>query len=228
MKKYGISKLVFSSTCSTYGNPIELPISENHPQVPVNPYGQSKLIIEKVLMDVNNAYNIKSISLRYFNAAGADIEGEIGEDHNPETHLIPLILEVVLKRKKHIKIFGNDYNTIDGTCIRDFVHVADLAEAHVLALKGLEQGMPSTAFNLGNSQGFSVMQIIETAERVTECRINRRIQARRPGDPDILIAAITKATFELGWKPRFNRIDEIITHAWNWHKKRFSSLNIKK
>ncbi len=217
MKSQGLHKIVFSSSCATYGNPLSLPLAENHIQNPLNPYGQSKLIVEQMLKDFDRAYGIKSIALRYFNAAGADPDCELGEDHCPETHLIPLIIYTALRIRPKITVFGNDYPTPDGTCIRDYIHVTDLAEAHVLALKKLEADPESGAYNLGNGLGYSVKEIIETTEHVIGGKIPTEIGPRRPGDPDRLVSEPRKAIKELGWKPQYGDIKTILHHAWKWH-----------
>lgn len=220
MLKHRIHRIVFSSTCSTYGSPLSIPISEDHIQNPVNPYGQSKLTIEKMLQDFDTAYDMKSIALRYFNAAGADPDAETGEDHSPETHLIPLVLDAALGIRPHITIHGSNYATPDGTCIRDYIHVTDLAEAHVLALKRLEAGSESCAYNLGNGIGYSVKEIIDVAGQITGRTIPTQTGPRRPGDPDRLISEPRKAINELGWKPQHGDIKVIIDHAWKWHTSR--------
>lgn len=214
-----IKKLIFSSTCATYGVPERNPIPEDHPQDPINPYGASKLMIERVLRDFDAAHGLRSISLRYFNAAGADPDAEIGEDHDPETHLIPLVLDAAAGRRPHITVFGDDYDTPDGTCIRDYIHVTDLADAHLLALKSLENGAASTAFNLGNGQGFSVNQVISTARRVTDREIPVKTGARRAGDPPQLVGDASRAIAILGWKPRFAALEDIVQTAWKWHQR---------
>jgi UDP-arabinose 4-epimerase len=218
MRDHGVKKLVFSSTCATYGNPESTPITEDHPQRPINPYGRSKLIVEQMLRDFDQTHDIKSISLRYFNAAGADPEGEIGEAHDPETHLIPLILDVALGKRPFITVFGDDYDTPDGTCIRDYIHVTDLAEAHLLALHALEDGAQSAAFNLGNGQGFSVKEIIAEAERVTQRQIKSIIGPRRDGDPAALVGDSSLAMSKLNWKPELNHLGDIIHTSWEWHE----------
>ena len=220
MKEHHIDKIVFSSTCSTYGIPVEIPISESHPQIPINPYGSSKLMIEKILNDCDHAHGIKYISLRYFNAAGADPDCETGEDHYPETHLIPLVLEVAAGRKPAITIFGNDYDTPDGTCVRDYIHVTDIASAHVLAMKQLETGSQSDVFNLANGQGFSVKEIIEATSSITGKEIPFIVGPQRPGDPSRLIGDANKAIQTLGWNPRHTDLSFIIGTAWNWLKNR--------
>ncbi|HEY6873446.1 MAG TPA: UDP-glucose 4-epimerase GalE [Geobacteraceae bacterium] len=220
MKNNDIPHIVFSSTCATYGNPISIPISEDHAQQPVNPYGQSKFIVEKMLGDFDQAYGIKYISLRYFNAAGADPEGSVGEDHTPEAHLIPLVLDTALGVYPSVNIFGDDYPTPDGTCIRDYIHVTDLADAHVLALKMLQTGSDSKAFNLGNGSGYSVKEVIEAAERVTGNKIKTIITSRRLGDPAFLVSDSRRARIELGWQPRLNDIVTMLSNAWEWHRKR--------
>lgn len=214
----GISRFIFSSSCSTYGEPEEIPIGEDHPQNPVNPYGRTKLMVEQVLDDFWNAYCLKSVILRYFNAAGADPEGELGEDHEPETHLIPLVLKTALGQRESVHVFGDDYPTKDGTCIRDYIHVQDLAQAHLLALERLLDGRPGGKFNLGNGEGYSVKEIIEVARQVTGRPIHETIKVRRPGDPAILVGSSTRAINELGWKPQFPELHTIIDTAWAWHK----------
>jgi UDP-glucose 4-epimerase len=218
MIEHGVTKIVFSSTAATYGNPVRVPIQEDDPTVPTNPYGDTKLAIEKMLKWADEAYGLKSVSLRYFNAAGADPEGRIGEDHTPETHLIPIVLQVALGQRVKVSIFGNDYPTEDGTCIRDYIHVMDLAEAHYLALQKLNHTNESGVYNLGNGKGFSVKEVIETCRKVTGKEIPVEIAPRRAGDPAVLIASSEKAQRELGWVPKYPSLEEIITHAWNWHK----------
>lgn len=214
-----VDKFIFSSSCSTYGIPSKIPIPEEHPQNPINPYGRTKLIIEKILADYSAAYGLKYASLRYFNAAGADPEGETGEWHDPETHLIPRVLDAAIDAEKAVEIYGNDYDTADGTCVRDYIHVTDLAEAHILALGHLLKGGKSGAFNLGNGKGFSVKEVVETAREITGKRIAAEISPRRPGDPPVLLGTSAKAEKILGWKPRFPHLHDIIETAWNWHKK---------
>ncbi len=222
MREAKVNRFIFSSTCATYGEPKEIPIPETHPQNPINPYGASKVMVERILQDYAVAYGLKFVALRYFNAAGADESGEIGEDHNPETHLIPLVLDAALGRRKHIIIYGTDYDTPDGTCIRDYIHVTDLANAHVLGLKYLEEGGASDVFNLGNGNGFSVREVIDTARKVTHREIPVVEGARRAGDPAKLIGSAEKAKRVLGWKPKFNHLETIISTAWKWHQKRFA------
>lgn len=217
MRDHNVKYIVFSSTAATYGEPESIPIVESSKTLPTNAYGESKLIVEKILKWCDTAYGIKYTALRYFNAAGAYKDGVIGEDHSPETHLIPLILEVALGKRDNIKIFGNDYNTKDGTCIRDYVHVSDLASAHLLALKRLQNGGESTSFNLGNGAGFSVKEVIEIARKVTNHPIPAEITERRAGDPATLIASSERAIKELGWKPKYNDLETIISTAWKWH-----------
>ena len=214
-----IRYVVFSSTCATYGHPQKTPIDEDHPLNPINPYGKTKRMIEEILQDYHNAYGLKYISLRYFNAAGADPDTEVGEDHDPETHLIPLVLDAAIGKRKGIKVFGTDYETPDGTCIRDYIHVTDLAQAHILALQQLMGGADSSVYNLGNGQGFSVLEVIERARKITGKNIVVENSDRRPGDPPVLIASNAKAVKELGWKPQYADIDDIIGTAWEWHKK---------
>lgn len=219
MQKYDIKYLIFSSTAATFGQPQQSPISDQTPQHPINPYGASKLMMEKMMCWIDQAYGIKSVALRYFNAAGSLADGSIGEDHNPETHLIPIILRTAMGEQATLKIYGNDYQTPDGTNIRDYVHVTDLAQAHILALKYLQAGNPSTAFNLGSNQGFSVKEIIQAARKVTQKAIPTKIASRRGGDPDILIADSSRAKSILGWQPQYNDIQGIIKTAWTWKQK---------
>ncbi|MEW6012174.1 MAG: UDP-glucose 4-epimerase GalE [Elusimicrobiota bacterium] len=219
MVKYGVKKFIFSSTCATYGFPIEIPITESHPQNPINPYGKTKLMIEKILEDYDKAYGLKYINLRYFNASGADPDLEIGEWHNPETHLIPLALYNALGLTPKITVFGTDYDTEDGTCVRDYIHVNDLAKAHILALEYLNQKNKSDSFNLGNGRGFSVKKIIDTVEKVSGLKLNVEYGKRREGDPAILVGSSKKAIKVLGWKPEFYKIEDIVETAYLWHKK---------
>lgn len=218
-----VKNFVFSSTCATYGVPEVVPIPEDHPQNPINPYGATKLMVERILSDFNEAYDFKSVRFRYFNAAGANPEGLLGEDHNPETHLIPLVLQTALGKRESISIFGTDYPTDDGTCVRDYIHVSDLADAHVLGLEYLLKGGDSTFFNLGNGNGFSVKEIIEAARLVTGEDIKAVECDRRPGDPPALIGSGEKARKILGWQPQYTSIKDIMTHAWEWHQKRHGS-----
>lgn len=217
MRDAGVKNLVFSSTAAVYGTPKRVPIEETDRLEPINPYGASKLCVEYMLQGYAKAYNMGFVALRYFNVAGAHPSGEIGEDHDPETHLIPLILQVPLGKRPSIKIFGDDYDTPDGTCIRDYIHVCDLADAHVLAAGAIEPGQ-CKVFNLGNGEGFSVKQVIETCREVTDHDIPAEKAPRREGDPDRLVASSEKAMAELGWKPKYPYIKEIIGHAWQWHK----------
>jgi UDP-glucose 4-epimerase len=216
MRAHGIQNFIFSSTAATFGEPQYTPIDERHPQQPINPYGRSKRMIEEVLADYDAAYGLKSVCLRYFNAAGADPEGQLGERHEPETHLIPLVLQVASGRRPHISVFGRDYDTPDGTCIRDYVHIADLCEAHWLALQSLMNGGPSQAYNLGNGHGFSVQEVIDTAEAVTGRKIAVVNAPRREGDPARLVADATLARKQLGWQPQYADLATIIAHAWKW------------
>jgi len=216
-----VKYFVFSSTCATYGNPEEIPITESHPQNPINPYGKAKLMVEQVLADYTRAYDLNYVSLRYFNAAGADPDVEIGELHEPETHLIPLILDAATDRRGNIQIFGTDYPTPDGTCIRDYIHVMDLADAHIKALEYLQSGGESEVFNLGNGQGFSVREVIETARKVTGRKIEVEEVDRRPGDPPVLVGSSDKAREILDWNPQYHDLSLIIETAWKWHQKRF-------
>ncbi|MEB3292006.1 MAG: UDP-glucose 4-epimerase GalE [Synechococcales bacterium] len=216
----GIQKFVFSSTCATYGIPSQVPIPEDHPQVPINPYGASKLMVERILSDFDHAYGLRSVTFRYFNAAGADPQGQLGEDHQPETHLIPLVLLTALGKHPSVSILGTDYPTPDGTCIRDYIHVTDLAIAHILGLEYLLQGGMTDRFNLGNGNGFSVKEVIETARHVTGKPITVIEADRRPGDPPSLVGGSDRARKILGWQPQYSDLKEILTHAWNWHQKR--------
>ena len=216
---HGVRWFIFSSTCATYGEPVRIPIDEDHPQAPINPYGRSKLMIEHILCDYSRAYDLRFTSLRYFNAAGADPDGEIGECHDPETHLIPLIMDVAKGRSNDLKVFGNDYDTEDGSCVRDYIHVTDLADAHVLALERLMGGSPSDCVNLGTGCGYSVLQVIEKVAAVTGRNIPYDVIDRRPGDPAVLIASNQKAAAVLGWKPGLSELETIVETAWNWHRK---------
>ncbi len=219
MRDHAIGRLVFSSTCATYGVPRELPIPESHPQEPINPYGRSKLMVERILADVDAAHGLRSIALRYFNAAGADPDGEIGEQHEPETHLVPLVLEAAAGRRERVTIHGTDYDTPDGTCLRDYIHVTDLAEAHVLALRALEHGAASTAYNLGNGRGFSVREVIRAVERVTGREVPVASGPRRAGDPAALVGSAVRAMQELGWSPRHADLEQIVATAWAWMRR---------
>ena len=217
MRDHNIKYIVFSSTAATYGVPEHMPIKETDPQNPINPYGLSKLRMEKMMAWADKAYGIKFVALRYFNVAGAAPDGTIGEDHGPETHLVPIILQVAQGKRKELSIFGDDYNTPDGTNVRDYVHVMDLADAHILAIKYLEAGNKSNAFNLGSSTGFSNKQMLEAAREVTGKPIPAKMAPRRPGDPDSLVAASDKARTILGWKPKYDDVHDIIATAWKWH-----------
>ena len=225
MRDSGVNRIVFSSTCATYGEPSQVPIVESEPQNPINPYGVTKLTVEKMLKDFDAAHNIKSVIFRYFNAAGSDPQGRLGEDHSPETHLIPLVLQTALGHRKAISIFGTDYPTPDGTCIRDYIHVTDLAEAHVLGLAYLFEKDSSNVFNLGNGSGFSVKEVIETARKVTGQEIAAIEEDRRAGDPPILVGSSEKAQKLLGWKPSYSDLTQIIEHAWKWHQSRHASTD---
>ena len=220
MLKAGVNQFVFSSTCAVYGVPQTFPIPEDHPTAPINPYGQSKLMVEQMLADMDRAYDFRSVRFRYFNAAGADPQGRLGEDHNPETHLIPLTLFTALGKREAISIFGTDYPTPDGTCIRDYIHVNDLASAHVLGLDYLLKGGKTEVFNLGNGTGFSVKEVIEAAKKVTGKDFTVLECDRRPGDPPQLVGTSEKIRKVLGWNPHYTEIEEIIAHAWQWHQKR--------
>ena len=215
-----IKKFVFSSTCALYGVPKTIPLVEDHPQDPISPYATTKWIVERILSDFDKAYNLKSVCFRYFNAAGADPTGLLGEDHTPETHLIPLVLFAALGKRESVSIFGTDYPTRDGTCIRDYIHVTDLAQAHVLGLEYLLKRGDSTVFNLGNCSGFSVIEVIETAKEVTGKEIKIVECDRRPGDPPILVGSSDKARGILDWHPQYPNLNDIVAHAWQWHQQR--------
>ena len=216
MIHHDVKKIVFSSTAAIFGNPQYLPINEDHPCDPINPYGRSKLLIEHMLADYDVAYDLKSVALRYFNAAGADARGLTGERHMPETHLIPLVLQAASGRRKDITIFGSDYSTDDGTCVRDFIHVSDLCDAHVLSLNWLKKGGSSKRYNLGNGNGFSVKDVVKTAEQVTGNSIATIDSPRRTGDPEILVADSALIRKELGWNPKIRELETIVSHAWQW------------
>ena len=218
MVAHGINKIVFSSTAATYGEPDRIPILETDRTVPTNCYGETKLSMEKIFKCTAIAHYLRFVSLRYFNACGAHPNGKIGEAHNPETHLIPLILQVPNGKRKYISIFGNDYDTKDGTCVRDYIHVNDLAQAHILAMEYLRNGNESNIFNLGNGVGFTVKEVVETARKVTGHPIPAKEETRRAGDPSTLIASSSKAKEILGWNPKFDDLETIITTAWKWHR----------
>ncbi len=218
MLEHSVKKLVFSSTAAVYGEPKSVPIKETDPTEPTNPYGRSKLFFEKILADFDRAYNLKYISLRYFNAAGADNSGQIGEDHDPETHLIPLVLQTAQGRRQQLEIYGTDYKTRDGTCIRDYIHITDLARAHILAVEKLARRAESSIYNLGSGDGFSVREVIDTARKVTAHDIPAAPAERRPGDPPVLIASSKRIKEELGWQPQYDDLETIIATAWQWHK----------
>ncbi len=215
-----INKFVFSSSCALYGIPKTVPLVEDHPQDPISPYATTKWMVEQILSDFDHAYGLKSVCFRYFNAAGADPTGLLGEDHAPETHLIPLVLFAGLGKINSISIFGTDYPTRDGTCIRDYIHVTDLAQAHVLGLEYLVKGEDSAVFNLGNGSGFSVREVIETAKEITGKEINMVECDRRPGDPPVLVGSSDKARRVLGWHPQYPNLNDILAHAWQWHQQR--------
>ena len=219
MAKHGINRFIFSSTCAIYGEPIEIPIGEKHPKAPINPYGRGKFMVEQILDDFRHGHGIDSICLRYFNAAGADPEGMIGEDHRPETHLIPLALEIALGKREKLTIYGDDYATADGSCIRDYIHIMDLAQAHLLALQKMkENAVVSAKYNLGNGNGYSVKEVLDTARKVTGHAIPAETGPRRPGDPARLVGSGQRARKELGWEPQYPGLKTIIETAWNWHK----------
>jgi UDP-glucose 4-epimerase len=219
MQATGVARFVFSSTAATYGVPQTTPIPEEHPQAPINPYGHTKRMVEQILADADHAHGLRSVSFRYFNAAGAHPNGLLGENHSPESHLIPLVLLAALGKRPSIKIFGDDYETPDGTCIRDYIHVCDLAEAHVLGLEYLLAGSATTAFNLGNGRGFSVREVIAAAEWVTGLPIPVEVAGRRPGDPAVLVGSSERARRVLGWSPRYADLETIVRDAWAWHRR---------
>jgi UDP-glucose 4-epimerase len=216
MRAHGVDRFIFSSTAATFGEPRYSPMDERHPQQPINPYGRTKLMVEQVLADYEQAYGLRSVSLRYFNAAGADPEGQLGERHEPETHLIPLVLQAASGRRPHIGVFGRDYDTPDGTCVRDYIHIEDLCSAHWLALQSLMGGAGSQAYNLGNGQGFSVQEVIDTAQQVTGRSIAVVNGPRRAGDPARLVADSSLIRENLGWQPRYADLATIVAHAWAW------------
>lgn len=218
-RDHGIRHFIFSSTCATYGTPERLPITEGAAQHPINPYGASKLMVERMLSDFGAAHDMRHIALRYFNAAGADPDNEIGEKHDPETHLIPLVLDAASGRRPDVTVFGTDYDTHDGTCVRDYIHVTDLADAHVKALQALEAGQASDVYNLGIGRGFSVTEVITAVERVTGLRVPVQFGPRRAGDPAALISDASKAQEDLSWSPQFPELEEIVRTAWAWHQR---------
>ena len=218
MIKYGCNRIIFSSTCATYGEPEKVPITEDMPQNPINPYGATKLMVERIFQDYHKAYGLQYVVLRYFNAAGADPDGEIGESHNPETHIIPLVLDAASGKRPDIKVFGTDYDTPDGSCIRDYIHVYDLATAHLLALHHLEAGKESQFFNLGNEKGTSVLEVVNSVKQVTGRDFKVTLTDRRLGDPAKLVGSSQRAQKILGWKPIYGDIDVIVKHAWKWHE----------
>jgi len=219
MQRHNCRRLVFSSSCATYGTPAEMPIDESSPQNPVNPYGRSKWVIEQILKDYEAAYGMRFVSLRYFNAAGADPDGELGEDHHPETHLIPLAMDTALGFRTVLEIYGNDYDTEDGTAIRDYVHVSDLADTHVRAIEYLGKGGASCCLNLGTGRGHSVRQVVSAVEKVSGKPVNTKNAPRRPGDPAVLYADANRAAEKMGWAPRFSSLEAIVASAWHWHRR---------
>ncbi|QGG57655.1 UDP-glucose 4-epimerase GalE [Paenibacillus sp. B01] len=220
MNRAGVKRIVFSSTAATYGEPESVPIRESDRTEPTNAYGETKLAMEKMIRWFETAHEFRYVSLRYFNAAGAHESGKIGEDHDPETHLIPIVLQTALGQRPHISVFGEDYPTEDGSCVRDYIHVSDLADAHILAVERLRRGETSAVYNLGNGHGFSVKQVIDIARRVTGREIPAVIEPRRSGDPAVLIASSEKARAELGWNPHRSDLEAIIASAWAWHQSR--------
>jgi len=219
MVRHDVKRFIFSSTAAIFGEPSYVPIDEAHPRQPINPYGWSKWMVEQVLTDYDRAYGLKSVCLRYFNAAGAHPSGVLGERHEPETHLLPLVLRAASGRQEAIKVFGTDYDTPDGTCIRDYIHVVDLCDAHLLALQRLVDGAASDRFNLGNGNGFSVREVIDAAQRVTGRSVRVIAEGRRSGDPARLVADASRAREQLGWRPQFAQLETIIAHAWQWEQK---------
>lgn len=220
MRAAGVGTLVFSSTCATYGDPVRVPIDETHPQAPVNPYGESKLMVEKMLRWYGECYGLRWMALRYFNAAGADPDGDIGEDHDPESHLVPLVIGATLGTRPPVKVFGDDYPTPDGTAVRDYIHVVDLADAHLRAIERLGAGTPSQAVNLGTGRGHSVRQVIDAVAAVSGRKVPFDLAPRRAGDPPELVADPSRAHAVLGWTPRFAELPVIVSHAWKWHAAR--------
>jgi UDP-glucose 4-epimerase len=223
MREAGVDRFIFSSTAAIFGSPQYVPIDERHPRAPINPYGRTKNMVEDVLSDYERAYGLRSVCLRYFNAAGADPEGKLGERHDPESHLIPLALQAASGRRAGLSVYGTDYDTPDGTCIRDYVHVSDLCEAHWLALESLRDGASSQAYNLGNGNGFSVLEVIETAKKVTGVDFAVKHEARRAGDPPRLVADSSAIKTKLGWSPRYADLDTIVAHAWAFECSRMPS-----
>lgn len=217
MRRHQVQRLVFSSTAAIFGRPCADAIDEDHPKAPINPYGESKWMVERILADAAQAYGLRSVSLRYFNAAGAAAEAGIGESHTPETHLLPNILRSALGQGPQLRVFGNDYPTVDGTCVRDYVHVLDLAQAHLQALDYMQTRTGAHCFNLGNGTGFSVLQVIDSARSVSGLPVAFEYAPRRPGDPAVLVACSLRAREHLGWNPRRQRLDEIVSSAWDWH-----------
>jgi UDP-glucose 4-epimerase len=218
MRRANVSEFIFSSTCATYGDPVQELMNEEHPQRPINPYGWTKFAVERILEDFARAYGLKYVAFRYFNAAGAHPDGRIGEDHDPETHLVPIVLQVASGLRKDVQVFGDDYPTPDGTCIRDYIHVLDLSSAHLLGLEYLRKGGASTAFNLGNGAGYSVLEVLKTAEAATGEKIPFRVAPRRAGDPPRLVGDASKAKSVLGWRQEFGDLRTIVDSAWRWHR----------
>lgn len=227
MQRHDVNRFIFSSTAAVYGEPVTTLINEEHPKQPTNPYGAGKMAVERMLADCSNAHGLRYVALRYFNAAGADAEGGIGERHEPESHLIPLVLQTATGEREAIQIYGEDYPTPDGTCLRDYVHVSDLTQAHLLALESLLGDGANDIFNLGNSKGYSVREVIDIAHRVTARPITVRSAARRPGDPAVLVADSSKIRRSLGWQPRYEQLETIIASAWNWHQQEATRKGVR-
>ena len=220
MARHDVKRFIFSSTCATYGEPAETPMSETHPQNPINPYGRSKLMVESMLKDFDAAHGLRYAALRYFNAAGADPDGETGEEHDPETHIIPLAIAAALGKRESVSVFGSDYDTPDGTCVRDYIHTVDLCSAHILALKRLQEGGESSVYNLGNGEGYSVLQVIEAVKKVSGRTFKIDVKGRRLGDPARLIGSSEKIKAALGWSPKYPDLEDIVRTAYAWHASR--------